>query len=114
MCACGVMKSVRSELVGLAVLKALRPFVSRPVCYCGEHDPKLVARSAAWEVGHFPYKNISPHHATGLISVLSYRLGSGHQCSVSTDSALGFLGVPEPHGTALGLRIPLLLHCVPP
>lgn len=32
---------------------------------------------------------------------------------LSTDSALGFLGVPEPHGTALGLRIPLLLHCVP-
>lgn len=32
---------------------------------------------------------------------------------LSADSALGFLGVHEPRGAALGLRLPLLLHEVP-
>lgn len=32
---------------------------------------------------------------------------------LSADSALGFLGVHEPRGAALGLRVPLLLHDVP-
>lgn len=32
---------------------------------------------------------------------------------LSADSALGFLGVHEPRGAALGLRIPLLFHKIP-
>lgn len=36
------------------------------------------------------------------------------QCSVSADSALGFLWVHEPRGAALGLRIPLMVNNVTP
>lgn len=32
---------------------------------------------------------------------------------LSADSALGILGVHEPRGAALGLRVPFLLHHVP-
>lgn len=32
---------------------------------------------------------------------------------LSADSALGFLGVHEPRGAALGLRVAFLLHHVP-
>lgn len=89
------------------------------LCLSGGRDQSGVVISLQWELGRFFFTSPPPDNKNILDterrgSFLSALTGwERPQCSVSADSALGFLGVHEPRGAALGLRIPLLFHKIP-